>query len=64
MTKLTNTNWTVGGIYMTPSDALYQNLEAAVTTGNLSENHLRKISGHAYSIRVDHQSQHIQFCNF
>lgn len=61
---LANTNWTIGGIYLTPSDALYQDLAKAVTTANLTEDYLRKISGHAYGICIDHKSQHIQFCPF
>lgn len=61
---LANTNWTMSGIYLTSSDALYQDLVAAVTTGNLAEDYLRKISGHVYGICVDYKRQHIQFCPF
>ncbi len=61
---LGTTGWTLSGIYLTTSDAMYEKLLDAVTTGNLSIDHLRQITGHRYPIIVDLKRRHIELCSF
>lgn len=64
MTNLTSVNWTIGGISMANSDALYQTLVDAIVSDNLSEEYLRKVSGHMAPITVDRDRRHIEFHRF
>lgn len=64
MTNLTSVNWTVGGVCLTNSEAMYQNLVEAVTSDNLSEEHLREITGHRAPITVNREKRHIELHRF
>lgn len=61
--KLKTSKWTVSGINLISSDAIYQKLEEAIRTGNLEESYLQKITGHRLPILVNKKDHHIQFCN-
>lgn len=62
--KTTKKNWTVHGINLIPSDAIYQKLQKAIEEGELSQQHLQKITGHNSPILVDEKKSSIQFLNF
>ena len=62
-TKLRPTSWTVGGICIISTDAIYQKLVECINQNNLEEAYLQKVTGHRLPIHVDHKRQHIQFCN-
>lgn len=60
----TKKNWTVHGINLIPSDVIYQKLVSSIESGNLSEQHLQRITGSNAPITVDVHKRTIVFSNF
>ena len=62
--RTANKNWTVSGINLIPSDAIYQKLVAAIESGNLSQQYLQRITGSNAPISVDVEKRIIAFSSF
>lgn len=66
MTKIATTKgtWKMYGINVISSDSIYQKVKAAIESGNLSEEHLQKETGHKLPININMQKREIAFSNF
>lgn len=60
----TNGNWKLHGINLIPSDEIYKKIKKAIEEGNLSEEHLQKITGHRLPINVNFTERSIHFINY
>lgn len=59
--NVANRIWKIHGISLLPSDSIYLKLKDCIESGTLSEDEIRKFSGHMAPIEINKESAEITF---